>query len=110
MYNYSKEELIILHQQYQQDLARLGSVPNFVQNSILQFLEESIRTQYIKVIYHHDEDDDFIIPNDLYDEFCKDLLNFDQIDSTEFEGKWGMYRTSTNSNIYQLYIKDEQKF
>ncbi len=48
----------------------------------------------------------FIIPNDLYENFLKDIDNEDMIDNGEFDNKYGKYRTGGDLNLIQLYIED----
>jgi hypothetical protein len=47
----------------------------------------------------------FVIPNDLRDEFYKDLDNEDMIDSGKFDNKWGKYRTGGGLNLVQLWAE-----
>jgi hypothetical protein len=47
----------------------------------------------------------YIIPNELYDEFCLDEENEEMIDDGEFDKKWGKYRTGGDLNLVQLYAE-----
>lgn len=48
----------------------------------------------------------YIIPNELKDEFYKDLDNEDMIDSGKFDTKYGHYRTGGDLNLVQLYVDE----
>lgn len=45
----------------------------------------------------------YVIPASMYREFSKDLLNESMVDSGEFDGKWGSYRTGGDLNLVQLW-------
>ena len=47
----------------------------------------------------------YVIPNELVDQFLKDLENEDEdyIDSGEFDNKYFHYRTGGDLNLVQLY-------
>lgn len=47
----------------------------------------------------------YLIPNELYEEFCKDCENEELADSGEFDKKWGQYMTGGSLNLVQLYIE-----
>ena len=47
----------------------------------------------------------YIIPNELYDEFCLDEQNEEMIYDGEFDEKWGKYRTGGDLNLVQLYAE-----
>jgi hypothetical protein len=47
----------------------------------------------------------YIVPNELENEFCKDLANENMIDSGGFDDKYGKFRTGGGLNNIQLYIK-----
>ena len=47
----------------------------------------------------------FIIPNELYENFLKDLDNEDMVDNGEFDNKYGKYRTGGDLNLIQLYAE-----
>ena len=48
----------------------------------------------------------FIIPNELYENFLKDLDNEDMVDNGEFDNKYSKYRTGGDLNLIQLYVED----
>jgi hypothetical protein len=45
----------------------------------------------------------YIIPNELYQNFLKDLDNEDMVDSGKFSEKYGKYMTDGDLNLVQLY-------
>jgi hypothetical protein len=45
----------------------------------------------------------YIIPNELYQNFLKDLDNEDMVDSGKFSEKYGKYMTGGDLNLVQLY-------
>lgn len=47
----------------------------------------------------------YIIPDELYQNFLKDLDNEDMIDSGEFGEKYGKYMTGGDLNLVQLYAE-----
>ena len=47
----------------------------------------------------------YVIPDELYDEFIKDLENEQMADSGEFDEIYGMYRTGGDLNLVQLYAE-----
>lgn len=60
----------------------------------------------VKVKVMQDEDGhNYIIPNELMDEFNKDLSNYDMIDSGEFDEKYSKYMTGVVFNNIQLYAE-----
>jgi hypothetical protein len=50
----------------------------------------------------------YIIPNELYNDFCDDGDNDDMCDSGEFDDKYRIYRTGGDLNIIQLYAELKQ--
>jgi hypothetical protein len=44
----------------------------------------------------------YVIPNDLLNEFSKDLENEDLSDSGEFDSKYGQYLTGGDLNLFNL--------
>lgn len=45
----------------------------------------------------------YVIPDELIDDFLKDEMNEEMIDSGKFDDKWGNYMTGGNLNLVQLY-------
>ena len=45
----------------------------------------------------------YVIPDELYQNFLKDLDNEDMADSGEFGEKYGKYMTGGDLNLVQLY-------
>jgi hypothetical protein len=45
----------------------------------------------------------YVIPDELYQNFLKDLDNEDMVDSGEFDEKYGKYMTGGDLNLVQLY-------
>lgn len=50
----------------------------------------------------------YLIPNNLLDDFYKDLQNEDFIDSGKFDSKYSQYMTGVDLNLIQLYVKNEK--
>lgn len=48
----------------------------------------------------------YLIPNDLYDNFCKDMQNEQMADNGTFDNVYGRYRTGGDLNSDQLYIRE----
>lgn len=48
----------------------------------------------------------YVIPNDLYEEFCLDERNEEMIYTGEWDEKWGKYMTGGGLNLIQLYAGD----
>jgi hypothetical protein len=46
----------------------------------------------------------YVLPNDILNEFKKDELDEDFVDSGEFDKKYGSYRTGGDLNLVQLYV------
>jgi hypothetical protein len=54
------------------------------------------------------EDNDghwYLIPNELYNDFFKDMHDDELCDSGRFDEKYRIYRTGGNLNLIQLYIE-----
>jgi hypothetical protein len=51
----------------------------------------------------------YIIPNELYQNFLKDLDNEDMVDSGRFSEKYGKYMTGGDLNLVQLYANNYNK-
>jgi hypothetical protein len=47
----------------------------------------------------------YIIPNELNQDFHRDLDDEDMLDSGEFEEKYGKYMTGGDLNLVQLYAE-----
>ena len=47
----------------------------------------------------------YVIPDELYDQFDKDLENEDMANSGDFDDLYGMYRTGGGINLVQLYAE-----
>ena len=45
----------------------------------------------------------YIIPNEMVDDFSKDLNDEEMSDSGEFDNKWREYMTDGDLNLVQLY-------
>ena len=45
----------------------------------------------------------YVVPNEFIDDFLKDEMNKDMIDSGKFDDKWGIYMTGGDLNLVQLY-------
>lgn len=45
----------------------------------------------------------YVVPDELIDDFLKDEMNKDMIDSGKFDDKWGIYMTGGDLNLVQLY-------
>lgn len=52
----------------------------------------------------------YLIPNELYNEFKKDMQEFldgDELTAgMDFDTKWGQYRTNGDLNLIQLFIEN----
>ncbi len=49
----------------------------------------------------------YLIPNELNDQFQKDLEDEEMCDSGEFDKKYSEFMTGGDLNLIQLYVKDE---
>jgi hypothetical protein len=47
----------------------------------------------------------YVLPNDLLEQFGKDEMDEDFVDSGKFDEKYGMYRTGGCLNLIQLYAE-----